>query len=157
MNCDKLWTRVSKYVNIIYKRAQWSAKPNLRHKRRGVKWSGRPAGSSGSWDDDGRFQDKEYSVLKYLCFHLCQINIICSFIHFFVVPCRCLFHSGVVVKQMNQKALVQVMWKADWRRRLSVDCNAKTVCSAFSVVITIHWLPSLSLAHTLIVTFIYDD
>ena len=26
--------------------------PNLRRKRRGVKWSGRPAGSSGSWDDD---------------------------------------------------------------------------------------------------------
>ena len=38
----------SKQVNIIYKRAQWSAKPNLRRKRRGVKWIGKPAGSSGS-------------------------------------------------------------------------------------------------------------
>ena len=34
--------------NVIYKRAQWSAKPNLRRKRRGVKWIGRLAGSSGS-------------------------------------------------------------------------------------------------------------
>jgi len=34
-----------------------SKKPNLRRKERGVKWIGRPAGSSGSWGDDGRCQD----------------------------------------------------------------------------------------------------
>jgi len=32
-------------------------KPNLRHKKRRVKWTGRPAGSSGSRGDDGRCQD----------------------------------------------------------------------------------------------------
>jgi len=30
-------------------------KPKLRRKRRGVKWMGRPAGSSGSWGDDERY------------------------------------------------------------------------------------------------------
>jgi len=32
-------------------------KPNLRRRKRGVEWSGRPAGSSGSRGDDGRYQD----------------------------------------------------------------------------------------------------
>jgi len=32
-------------------------KPNLRRKKRRVKWTGRPAGSSGSRGDDGRCQD----------------------------------------------------------------------------------------------------
>jgi len=48
---------VNTQVNLIYKRAQWSAKPNLRRKRRMVKWIGRPAGSSGSWGDDERYQE----------------------------------------------------------------------------------------------------
>jgi len=32
-------------------------KPNLRHKKRGVKWIGMPAGSSWSSGDDGWYQD----------------------------------------------------------------------------------------------------
>jgi len=31
--------------------------PSVRRKKRGVKWTGRPAGSSGSYGDDGRYLD----------------------------------------------------------------------------------------------------
>ena len=52
----------------------------MRHKRRGVKWIGRPVGSSGSWGNDERYQDwyrygeieresSRPSILVYLARH----------------------------------------------------------------------------------------
>ena len=33
------------------------SKVESEHKQRGVKWIGRPAGSSGSWGDDEKYED----------------------------------------------------------------------------------------------------
>ena len=68
--------QVSKYNFINAHNGQ--QKPNLRRKMRGVKWIGRPAGSSGSWGYVSPLKQKMWKRCYYLAAHRRVVSVLTS-------------------------------------------------------------------------------